>query len=604
MHAVVFSLHTSPAAQPGAGDAGGMNVYVSHTVAMLVRAGHTVDVVTCDPTQTGPAVLPSGVTVHHVPTGARTKDEMGARAESIARTLLADPQLGPLVRAADLLWAHYWVSGLAACELRALLRAENAAHVPALAVSFHTLAAVKDRDLGEAREPQARRDAEVRIAAEADLVLANSPTEAADAQHLLGADPAHTVVAPPGIDTATFRPGALQEARRALGVEDADLLVLCVGRMQHVKGTDVLIAALDELARTEPALASRVRAVFLGDASGETDPSGLREAARTSAAASLIEFRAPVPADRVAQWYRAADLVAVPSRSESFGLVAAEAQAAGSPVLASAVGGLTHVTGQGRGGILVDGDDPVVWAHALAGLLGDPALRARLSTSGAEHAVELGWDRAERGMLAALEALTTETGGPQAQGTADGAAASPASVIALVRAWAAENEVEVESVAAEQIVVVLPGERKLKTNVSIRAGRHAVDLQAFVVRRPDENRERFFRWMLQQNGRLPGLSFSVDGYDDVYLNASLPPEVFAGAHAEEVLDSYLGRFLTVADSSFNELLVLGFLTSMKREWAWRLARGESTRNLEAFRHLLDTEDNEFIGTFTPLEGEG
>lgn len=171
-------------------------------------------------------------------------------------------------------------------------------------------------------------------------------------------------------------------------------------------------------------------------------------------------------------------------------------------------------------------------------------------------------------------------------------------IIELVRRWADENDVDVESVSAEQAVVVLPGEKKLKTNVSIRAGAHTVDFQAFIVRKPDENRERFFQWLLQQNGRLGGLSFSVDELDDVYLNASLPPEVFTVDSAEEVLDSYLGRFLGIADKSFNELLVLGFLTSMKHEWAWRIARGESTRNLSAFEHLLSGDDNEFIGTFT------
>lgn len=187
-------------------------------------------------------------------------------------------------------------------------------------------------------------------------------------------------------------------------------------------------------------------------------------------------------------------------------------------------------------------------------------------------------------------------------GAAGPGAASADDVIGLVRRWAAENEVELESVSDEQAVVVLPGEKKLKTNVSIRSGAHTVDFQAFVVRKPDENRERFFQWLLQQNGRLGGLSFSVDGYDDVYLNASLPPEVFAGDGAEDVLDAYLGRFLAIADKSFNELLVLGFLTSMKREWAWRLARGESTKNLAAFEHLVSGDDNEFIGTFTDTTG--
>jgi hypothetical protein len=175
---------------------------------------------------------------------------------------------------------------------------------------------------------------------------------------------------------------------------------------------------------------------------------------------------------------------------------------------------------------------------------------------------------------------------------------SAGAVIDLVRRWAQENEVELESVDEAQIVVVLPGEKKLKTNVSIRETAHAIDFQAFIVRRPDENRERFFQWLLQQNGRLGGLSFSIDGYDDVYLNASLPPQVFETDAAEDVLDSYLGRFLAIADRSFNDLLALGFLTSMTREWAWRIARGESTRNLAAFEHLVSGDDNEFIGTFT------
>lgn len=176
-------------------------------------------------------------------------------------------------------------------------------------------------------------------------------------------------------------------------------------------------------------------------------------------------------------------------------------------------------------------------------------------------------------------------------------------VIDLVRRWAAENEVELEAVSESQAVVILPGEKKLKTNVSIRETAHTIDFQAFVVRRPDENRERFFQWLLQQNGRLGGLSFSVDRYDDVYLNASLPPQAFAGEDADDVLDSYLGRFLAIADRSFNDLLALGFLTSMKREWAWRIARGESTRNLQAFEHLVAGDDNEFIGTFTDLDEE-
>lgn len=151
--------------------------------------------------------------------------------------------------------------------------------------------------------------------------------------------------------------------------------------------------------------------------------------------------------------------------------------------------------------------------------------------------------------------------------------------------WAAANGVESDRVSPDHLVVQLPGERKLKTTVSLRGTRHALKAQAFVIRHPDENQEQFWRWLLQRNGRLRGLAFMTDPLGDVYLTAELPP----GAVDDEQLDRLLGSILTAADESFNELLVIGFLTSMKKEWAWRVSRGESTRNLAAFAHILDPE---------------
>lgn len=168
-------------------------------------------------------------------------------------------------------------------------------------------------------------------------------------------------------------------------------------------------------------------------------------------------------------------------------------------------------------------------------------------------------------------------------------------IVDLVRDWAQEQELETDFLSGHHIVVTLPGEKKLKTTVSVRVGAQSVDLQAFVIRRPDENAERFSRWLLEANSRLHGLAFSTDAVGDVYLTASVPGAGFD----EELLDSYMGRFLAAADGSFNELLAFGFITSMKREWAWRIARGEPTFNLAAFEHLVSGEDNEFIGTFGP-----
>lgn len=165
----------------------------------------------------------------------------------------------------------------------------------------------------------------------------------------------------------------------------------------------------------------------------------------------------------------------------------------------------------------------------------------------------------------------------------DGRGAARAAAEAAVRSWCATAGVEVQPGARPgEHVVTLPGEAKLRTTVSLLVGDRALGLSAFVVRRPDENHAEFYRWLLARNTRLPGLAFSLDATGDVYLVARLPLE----GVTEQTLDELLGAVLTASDGSFNDLLALGFLSSMRREWAWRLDRGESTRNLDAFRHLL------------------
>lgn len=134
-----------------------------------------------------------------------------------------------------------------------------------------------------------------------------------------------------------------------------------------------------------------------------------------------------------------------------------------------------------------------------------------------------------------------------------------------------------------ELVVVLPGERKLRTTVSVLVGERSLSVAAFVVRHPDENEAAFHRWLLERNARLHGVAFAIDGDGDVYLLGRVPLE---GVTVQTV-DELMGVVAETADSSFNELLALGFLTSMRKEWDWRVSRGESTRNLEAFRHLLD-----------------
>ena len=168
---------------------------------------------------------------------------------------------------------------------------------------------------------------------------------------------------------------------------------------------------------------------------------------------------------------------------------------------------------------------------------------------------------------------------------------TPAAAEAAVLAWrdGAGDEVLLEPGARPgELVVTLPGERKLRTTVSLLVGDRALSASAFVIRRPDENEAEFYRWLLARNLRLPGVSFAVDGHGDVYLVGRLP----LAAVTEDAVDELLGAILTASDGAFNDLLAIGFLTSMRKEWAWRVDRGESTRNLEAFRHLLEPSAGE------------
>ena len=167
---------------------------------------------------------------------------------------------------------------------------------------------------------------------------------------------------------------------------------------------------------------------------------------------------------------------------------------------------------------------------------------------------------------------------------ADGAADDAS--VALLRAYLEENDLEYDEPAPGQFSLALPGEKKLQTPVRLDVGTHALAVHAFVCRRPDENHERVYAWLLQRNLRLYGVSFALDRLGDIYLDARLPLSVLA--HDE--LDRLLGTVLATADESFNTLLELGFASSIRKEWEWRTLRGESTKNLEAFRGWLEAEE--------------
>jgi len=390
----LLSVHTSPLEQPGSGDSGGMNVYLTAVARRLVARGTDVHVFT----RAGGADLPptvttaDGVAVHHLAAGPP-----GVPKADLASHLCAF-YLGfaahPATRGLDLVHGHYWMSGWVGRQARRRLG------LP-LVQSFHTLAREKNERLapGDIRESALRVAAEDRIVAAADAVLAPTAAEAALLRTRYPGRPGAVQVVAPGVDLDVFRPTQDRHAeRQALG---GGRIVLFVGRLQPLKAPDVAVRALAALDRFLPDDGVPTRLVVVGGASGDTgdvvDPAALRRLASSLGVGDRVAFLAPRRQDELAALYRAADVVIMPSHSESFGLVALEAQASGTPVVAAAVGGLVHVLGGPApvtgGGTLVEGHDPVDYAAALAPYLTDARIRARAAVAGRRLAEGFSWDR-------------------------------------------------------------------------------------------------------------------------------------------------------------------------------------------------------------------
>lgn len=320
MRIAFVSMHSSPLAQPGGGDAGGMNVYIRELATRMRARGHEVEFVT------------------------EPRD----------------------LRMFDVVHSHYWKSGLVACGQG----------VPVVH-SMHTLGLVKDAD-GTPCEPADRIDAERRIVAAADRLIANTEVEADQLVSRYGADRARITVVPPGVDTEVFAPVA----------DPTRDYVVFAGRLQPLKGVDVLLRAA--------ALLGAVEVVVIGGLSGPApyELGGLHD---------RVRFLPPLPQPELARWLANAALVAMPSHSESFGLVALEGQACGTPVLAARVGGLPAVVVDGVTGVLVDGHDPARWAGALGQLLADPAQRAAMGAKAVVHAEGFSWDATAGALLSVYE---------------------------------------------------------------------------------------------------------------------------------------------------------------------------------------------------------
>ena len=392
----MLSLHTSPLAQPGSGDAGGMNVYVWEISRRLVAAGVDVEIFT---RATGHAHgdthdLVDGVLVRHLPAGPRNglaKEELPAQLCAMTAGILRAESAKP-AGWFDLVHSHYWLSGQVGWV------SSERWGVP-LVHSMHTLALAKNRDLrpGDTPEPRARIIGEQQVVNVADMLVSNTEAERWDLVSLYDADPARTAVVHPGVDLDEFTPGDRTAARRQLGLDpNVDLLVF-VGRLQPLKAPDVLLAAAAQMDRRSRPL----HVVICGGASGNgrEEPERLAALAHNLGIAEHVTFLPPLPKGQLVALFRAATAVAVPSHSETFGLVAVEAQACGAPVVAADVGGLRTVVTHGKSGVLVAGHNPADWAAALEEVRTSPRLAQHLRAGSLRRASELSWDATVAGLI-------------------------------------------------------------------------------------------------------------------------------------------------------------------------------------------------------------
>lgn len=392
----MLSYHTCPLATLGGKDTGGMNVYVRDLTLELGRRGVGVDVFTRSQDEHVPHVLHDlgfGNRIVHVPAGPESPMAKDALAEYLPAFVDYIQAFARTKRERyDLIHSHYWLSGLAALDLRA------AWGVPIIQM-FHTLAAMKNRvarSPGEAAS-DFRLDTEGRLLRQADRIVAATQAELAQFQWLYHVDIGRVVVIPPGVDTAHFYPIPADEAHEFVGVPEGARMVLFVGRIEPLKGIDTLLEAVALLKQEGiPRSGSLCLAVIGGDADDSPERASqemarLQELRSRLGVEDTVTFLGRRDQDTLQYYYSAAEIVVVPSHYESFGLVALESMACGTPVVASETGGLVFLVRDGETGFHVPAGDPQALADRLAQLLEDDVLRRRLGKQAAEYAKRYAW---------------------------------------------------------------------------------------------------------------------------------------------------------------------------------------------------------------------
>jgi D-inositol-3-phosphate glycosyltransferase len=393
-------VHTSPLEQAGIGDAGGMNIYVIESAKRMAAVGVEVDIYTRRITADQPEIVEyeKGIRIVHLslPLGTK-KEEIPSMIPAMAEEFKAKIK----GKGYQVIHSHYWISGKVA------MPAAKEFGIP-LVHTMHTMGRVKNAALaeGENAEPMIRIQGETQIVEAADALIANTDAEAACLVGQYDACPDNVRVVAPGVDLYNFTPKR-KDARANLGLDKSKLIVSFVGRIQPHKGPEVLIRAISEMMVHNPELRADLQVLITGGASGvrNYEDIRMRELVTWLKLDDVIKFLDPISREKIPDLYRSSDLVCVPSYSESFGLVALEAQACGTPVVASAVGGLRTAVADGISGVLVDGHNPKAWSSVIARLLMEPQRRILLSMGAVEHASHFGWDVTARRTLDVYDRL-------------------------------------------------------------------------------------------------------------------------------------------------------------------------------------------------------
>jgi len=393
-------VHTSPLDQAGVGDAGGMNVYVVETAKKMAQAGVSVDIFTRanKPNLPETVEIAEGVNVKHLVAGpfeGLSKEELPSQLGALTSAFMNHQKQLPS-NYYSLLHSHYWISG----QLGWMV--SEATSIP-LIHTMHTTAKVKNLNLaaGEKPEPHTRAIGEEQVVQAATGLIANTDAEAASLVSLYDACPDRVFVVAPGVDLQTFSPGdGKAAARNRLNIAPDAIMLTFVGRVQPHKGPDVLLKAAAEMVMHTPHLRAKLAVVIIGGASGSVNElEKIKSLARFLKIEDITHFIEPASREVLPDWYRASDLVCVPSYSESFGLVALEAQACGTPVVATAIGGLRTAVSDGISGSLVDGHDPKAWSAVISRLIMEPQRRLLLGMNAVEHASHFGWEGTARKTL-------------------------------------------------------------------------------------------------------------------------------------------------------------------------------------------------------------